>query len=270
MVLGVLLFSGVVLAQNKTGTDKPNILMGTNDGDNIRGKGGADDIGGKKGPDDLFGNLGNDTLHGGYGNDWIEGNKGLSDVAYGDGGRDDLFADREIQGSYQAAKVKGGHKPGRLLGGRGNDTIRAKNGEKDIIRGGPGYDKAYVDKVDKVKGVEKKVVRGGGGNKLAPDKPPVAVNDSESVAEDSGATTIDVLANDTDADGGPKTIESVTQPANGTVVITNGGDDLTYEPDPDYYNDDTDGGYDPEDTFKYRLNGGSEATVSMNVTAEPL
>ena len=51
------------------------------------------------------------------------------------------------------------------------------------------------------------------------------------MAEDSGATAIDVLANDTDADGGPKTIASVTQPANGTVVITGGGTGLTYQPD---------------------------------------
>ena len=41
---------------------------------------------------------------------------------------------------------------------------------------------------------------------------------------------IDVLANDTDPDGGPKSITSVTQPANGTVVITGGGTGLTYEP----------------------------------------
>ena len=37
--------------------------------------------------------------------------------------------------------------------------------------------------------------------------------------EDAGATTINVLGNDTDIDGGPKTIASVTQPTNGTVVV---------------------------------------------------
>ncbi len=39
-----------------------------------------------------------------------------------------------------------------------------------------------------------------------------------------------MLANDTDVDGGPISITSVTQPANGTVVITNGGAGLTYAP----------------------------------------
>ena len=58
------------------------------------------------------------------------------------------------------------------------------------------------------------------------DDPPVAVNDGATVSEDSGATAADVLANDTDIDGGSKSIDSITQPANGTVVITGGGDGI--------------------------------------------
>src|SRR5205085_1522747 len=65
----------------------------------------------------------------------------------------------------------------------------------------------------------------------AVDDPPVAVDDSTTVLEDTSATTIDVLANDTDIDGGPKTIVSKTNGANGaTVTITNAGADLTYQP----------------------------------------
>ena len=75
------------------------------------------------------------------------------------------------------------------------------------------------------------------------------------------ATTIDVLANDTDVDGGPISIDSVTQPDNGFVTITNGGADLTYVPDADYCNS----GADPDDTFTYTLNGGDSATVSVTV-----
>jgi hypothetical protein len=80
------------------------------------------------------------------------------------------------------------------------------------------------------------------------DDDPVAVDDAATVTEDDPATTIDVLANDTDVDGGPISIESVTQPANGAVVITNAGADLTYEPDADYCNDGS-----PVDTFTYTL-----------------
>ena len=94
------------------------------------------------------------------------------------------------------------------------------------------------------------------------DDPPVAVNDTKTVEEDWGATAIDVLANDTDIDGGPKQVESVTQPANGTVVITGGGTGLTYDPSANYCNEPP--GTTP-DTFTYTLNGGSTATVSVIV-----
>ena len=54
--------------------------------------------------------------------------------------------------------------------------------------------------------------------------PPVAVDDTATVAEDSGANPIAVLANDTDPDtGDTRTITEVTQPTNGTVVITGAG-----------------------------------------------
>ena len=90
------------------------------------------------------------------------------------------------------------------------------------------------------------------------------MNDSATVAEDSGASAVAVLANDTDVDAGPKSIASVTQPANGTVVITGGGTGLTYAPNANYCNSPP--GTTP-DTFTYTLTpGGSTATVSMTVT----
>jgi molybdopterin biosynthesis enzyme MoaB len=89
------------------------------------------------------------------------------------------------------------------------------------------------------------------------DDPPVAVNDTATVDEDASATSIAVLSNDTDSDGGPKTIASRTLPANGDVVITEGGTGLTYRPDPNYCG---------PDSFTYALNGGDIATVSVTVT----
>ena len=71
-----------------------------------------------------------------------------------------------------------------------------------------------------------------------------------------------MLGNDTDVDGGPNSIGSVTQPANGTVVITGGGTGLTYQPNPGYCN--TPPGT-ALDTFTYTLNGGRTATVSVMV-----
>ena len=93
------------------------------------------------------------------------------------------------------------------------------------------------------------------------DDPPTAVDDAATAAEDSAAGAIDVLANDTDSDGGPKAIASASDPANGTVVLTGGSPGartgLTYEPDADHCG---------PDSFTYTLNGGSTATVSITVT----
>ncbi|MDX6588119.1 MAG: hypothetical protein QOI31_2592 [Solirubrobacterales bacterium] len=95
------------------------------------------------------------------------------------------------------------------------------------------------------------------------DDHPVAVNDATTVAEDSAPVTILVRGNDTDPDGN-FTIQSVTQPTNGDVQITNAGADLTYEPDDDYCNDP---GAEPTDDFTYTLTpGGSSATVAVTVT----
>ncbi len=95
------------------------------------------------------------------------------------------------------------------------------------------------------------------------DDNPVAVADAATITEDDPATAIPVLANDTDADGGPISIVSVTQPANGIVVITGGGTGLTYLPNPNYCNSASG----PPDTFTYTLTpGGSTATVSVTVT----
>ncbi len=74
---------------------------------------------------------------------------------------------------------------------------------------------------------------------------PVAVDDFAATPEDT-PVNIDVLANDSDIDGDPLTIDSVTQPANGSVVIDDGGtpadpndDTVTYTPNPDFNGTDT-------------------------------
>ena len=55
------------------------------------------------------------------------------------------------------------------------------------------------------------------------------------VAEDSGANTINVLANDTDVDGDTLTVTAVTQGTNGSVAITNGGADVSYTPNANFF-----------------------------------
>ena len=90
----------------------------------------------------------------------------------------------------------------------------------------------------------------------AVDDPPVAVNDAATVSEDAPATSIDVIQNDTDTDGGPKVVSSVSQPAHGTAAVTQSGGAVSYTPAANYCG---------SDSFTYALNGGSTATVSMTV-----
>ena len=56
-------------------------------------------------------------------------------------------------------------------------------------------------------------------------------------------------------------MESVSDPDHGTTAVANGGKRVSYTPDPDYCNPSPQ----PDDTFTYTLNGGSTATVSVNV-----
>ena len=87
---------------------------------------------------------------------------------------------------------------------------------------------------------------------------PTAVDDTATVLEDSGATSIPVLANDTDPEGDAMTITGKTDGAHGTVAITGGGTGLTYTPDANYCG--------APDTFTYTINGGSTANVTADVT----
>ena len=91
--------------------------------------------------------------------------------------------------------------------------------------------------------------------------PPSAGDDALTVAEDSGATVVDVLANDTSAPdtGETLTVAEVTQAAYGTVSLDAGI--VRYTPAANYFG---------SDSFTYTLsdgNGGTAtATVSINVT----
>lgn len=96
------------------------------------------------------------------------------------------------------------------------------------------------------------------------DEAPLAVADAATVAEGGGAFSLDVLANDADADGGPRAVASTTQPQHGIAAIGPGGLSVTYTPGAGYCNAAPNA---PADTFTYTLTpGGSSATVSVAVT----
>jgi Tol biopolymer transport system component len=90
---------------------------------------------------------------------------------------------------------------------------------------------------------------------------PDTVDDDLTVAEDSGATPVDVLANDTDPESEPLEIVSSTQPANGSVTCT--ASECAYTPDPDFNG---------ADSFTYRIADpiGNTDTATVTVDVAPV
>lgn len=213
------------------GTPRADVIVGTRVADQIRGRGGNDLVCGGGGSDLMAGGPGKDQLSGGAGDDLV----------LGGAGRD------------------------RLAGGNGDDHLDG-GADRDQCAGGGGTN-SYVScevepsnppsagQIDGRSGSAQVNVTIDGGDKL-----PSAMDDAKVLDENADATFIDVLSNDTDIDGGPKTVESVSKPTHGKVSITAGGAGLTYEPLADYCNDG-----EALDTFTYALNGGSVGTVTARV-----
>ena len=99
------------------------------------------------------------------------------------------------------------------------------------------------------------------------NRPPVANADTASVGEDAGATTINVLANDTDPDGNALRVTAVsTTGVLGTVTIAANGQGVTYTPSSSFQS--LAAGQTATETFTYTVsdqNGGT-ATATTTVT----
>ncbi|MGE0743915.1 MAG: Ig-like domain-containing protein [Rhodospirillales bacterium] len=101
----------------------------------------------------------------------------------------------------------------------------------------------------------------------APNTPPVANADSATTA--AGApVTVNVLANDSDADANPITIVAVSAPAHGTATINNNGTPANPADDTVVYTPAA--GYSGPDGFTYTISDGTATTVgSVGVTVTP-
>ena len=87
------------------------------------------------------------------------------------------------------------------------------------------------------------------------NRPPVANDNQFSVEADSSDNVFDVLANDSDPDGDPLSIVSVSTPGNGSAVIS--GDVVLYTPA---------AGFVGTDSFSYTIDDGSGGQDSATVT----
>lgn len=125
--------------------------------DTLRGGPGEDVLLGGKGTDKVYGEDGDDALDGKSGNDTLVGGPG-DDVLRGGSGRDRLAGNGgsdTLRGGSDNDHLTGGSRKDRLEGEGGNDTLIARDGVRDVVRGGPGTDKARIDAAkDDVTGVE--------------------------------------------------------------------------------------------------------------------
>lgn len=125
-------------------------------------------IGGTRGNDVLFGTAGNDVIctlggddhiHGGGGSDVVRAGSG-DDVVEGQAGNDSVEggdgADTLV-GSVGRDRLVGGPGRDRLDGGSAEDELRARDGARDVVRGGRGRDTARVDRYDRLVGIERRV-----------------------------------------------------------------------------------------------------------------
>jgi Ca2+-binding RTX toxin-like protein len=102
---------------------------------------------------------------------------------------------------------------------------------------------------------------GGGGGGGGGNHEPVAVDDTFSIAEDSGAGAVGALANDSDPDGDTLAFTGASDPAHGSITVLAGV--LTYAPDADYAG---------RDSFTYSISDGRGGTASaaVAVTVTPV
>jgi Ca2+-binding RTX toxin-like protein len=103
----------------------PGVLNGGPQADTITGGPAADTLFGVGDADVLMGGDGSDTIRAGSGGDSLIGGAGND----------------------------------RLFGDRGPDRIWARDGERDVVGGGPGRDRAAADRKDRVKNDVERIVR---------------------------------------------------------------------------------------------------------------
>ena len=87
------------------------------------------------------------------------------------------------------------------------------------------------------------------------NNPPVAVGD-QFVVPCRSTFVLDVLANDSDKDGDPLTIVSITQPSKSTITIGVGGKTLNYTPGAACF---------VNDSFTYTISDGKGGTATATV-----
>jgi len=138
-------------------------------------------------------------------------------------------------------------------------SIDARSGRIDWIAARAGVDALFTVTVDDGQAQASRSFRVSVLPDAAGNLAPIAADDIVTLIQGS-STTIDVLANDIDPEGGPLALQAVGVAANGTVSIENGM--LRYRPDERFSG---------SDRFSYTIvdSAGNSATANVSVTVMP-
>ncbi|HEY7036715.1 MAG TPA: hypothetical protein VH482_35635, partial [Thermomicrobiales bacterium] len=138
------------------GNEGDDLLVGGNGSDSILGGDGNDDITGHRGNDVLHGDDGNDTLAGNDDDDELWGDAGndLIDGGYGDDDLNDGAGDDTLYGGFGNDTIGGVEGADLILAGDGDDVLFSRDGIRDRVDGGPGYDYWSSEDIDKSSSIE--------------------------------------------------------------------------------------------------------------------
>ncbi|MBK8455941.1 MAG: cadherin-like domain-containing protein [Phyllobacteriaceae bacterium] len=176
--------------------DGDDFVDGNAGGDRIYGGSGNDFLFGEDGDDDLYGNTGDDSISGGAGNNRVDGGTGW-DVLLLEGTAADFTISGD--GAYLVVTAVGGWL----------STVALNVEQVVFVADGSIFSLANADPT-----------RGNGGvaGGSIGNSAPVAANDAGVIVSTGGMVTVNVLANDSDADGDLLTITHI----NGVALSADG------------------------------------------------
>ena len=248
------------------GTPGDDVLQGTAIYDEIDGGDGEDVIYGNGGGDDLYGDAGNDILDGGIGEDYLDGGTGDDwydfyenfgqDIINNTGGGGPVVEEYDGDFIYFDHLMKSDISYTRL----GNDLLIQDSHSTDQVT----VQNWFVSDEFKmsIEFSDGTIVRANEIDAIFGDTSntqPEITADNATVNEDN-TVIIDVLANDTDADGDSLSVSNVSAD-NGAVVINQDGT-LRYTPNTNFHGTDT-------ITYEVSDGQGGTATGTVAITVSP-
>jgi Ca2+-binding RTX toxin-like protein len=126
-------------------------LEGGDGGDTLIGNARANTLTGEGGKDELRGNAGDDRLVGGGGGGVFTGGGSEDDTMIGGPGHDALFGERgadRMFGRQGRDRLSAGRGRDEVFAGRGNDRVNSRDGRRDRVRCGAGFDVVLADSLD--------------------------------------------------------------------------------------------------------------------------